>query len=130
MQRYEQGRPWEGVWRDCYDHVLAATPGTGGPFLHDGTAADAAEMLASSLLAELTPPWSRWFGLSPVDDAADPALAGRPTAYRAGREASGRTIEIEAQHRATTRCGVVARCATMEPSPAHPAPSTRRTHEQ
>ena len=20
----ERRRPWEGVWRDCYDHVLAA----------------------------------------------------------------------------------------------------------
>ncbi|MCR0984768.1 portal protein [Roseomonas populi] len=72
----ERRRPWEGVWRDCYDHVLATTPGAGGPALYDGTAADAAEGLAASLLAELTPPWSRWFGLSPVDEAADPALAG------------------------------------------------------
>jgi hypothetical protein len=71
----DRRRPWEGVWRDCYDHVLAATPGTGGPALYDGTAADAAETLAASLLAELTPPWSRWFGLSPVDEAADPELA-------------------------------------------------------
>lgn len=72
----ERRRPWEGVWRDCYDHVLARTPGTGGPALHDGTAADAAEGLAASLLAELTPPWSRWFGLAPVDEAGDPELAG------------------------------------------------------
>ena len=27
--------------------------------------ADAVEQLAASLLAELTPPWSRWFGLAP-----------------------------------------------------------------
>ncbi|WP_458093844.1 portal protein [Roseomonas sp. WA12] len=72
----ERRRPWEGVWRDCYDHVLAATPGAGGPSLHDGTAADAAENLAASLLAELTPPWSRWFGLAPMDEGADPELAG------------------------------------------------------
>ncbi|MFC0385249.1 portal protein [Muricoccus vinaceus] len=70
----ERRRPWEAVWRDCYDHVLACSPGTGGPALFDGTAADAAENLAASLLAELTPPWSRWFGLAPVEDGADPAL--------------------------------------------------------
>lgn len=61
----ERRRPWESVWRECYDHVLAATPGTGGPMLYDATAADAAEQLSASLLAELTPPWSRWFGLAP-----------------------------------------------------------------
>ncbi len=33
--------------------------------IYDATAADAAEQLAASLLAELTPPWSRWFGLAP-----------------------------------------------------------------
>ena len=69
LQRYaralEARRPWEGVWRECYEHVLATVPGTGGPALFDGTAADAVEQLAASLLAELTPPWSRWFGLTP-----------------------------------------------------------------
>ncbi|WP_043830757.1 portal protein [Muricoccus aerilatus] len=72
----ERRRPWEGVWRDCYDHVLARNPGSGGPALYDSTAADAAEGLAASLLAELTPPWSRWFGLAPVEGCADPELAG------------------------------------------------------
>ncbi|WP_376095443.1 portal protein [Roseomonas sp. CCTCC AB2023176] len=69
----DRRRPWESVWRDCYDHALAATPG--GATLHDSTAADAAEGLAASLLAELTPPWSRWFGLAPVEADADPDLA-------------------------------------------------------
>ncbi|WP_338664038.1 portal protein [Pararoseomonas sp. SCSIO 73927] len=73
----ERRRPWESVWRDCYDHVLSTTPGSGGPALYDGTAADAAEGLAASLLAELTPPWSRWFGLAPVDEAADPGVLER-----------------------------------------------------
>lgn len=74
----ERRRPWESVWRDCYDHALAATPGGlggGAATLHDSTAADAAEGLAASLLAELTPPWSRWFGLAPVEPEADPDLA-------------------------------------------------------
>lgn len=33
----EARRPWEGVWRECYEHVLATVPGTGGPALFDGT---------------------------------------------------------------------------------------------
>ena len=76
----EKRRPLEPVWQSCYDHALP--PPAGGPALFDATAADAAEQLAASLLAELTPPWSRWFGLSPsrlvvdmvADRAADDAL--------------------------------------------------------
>ena len=59
----EKRRPLEPVWQSCYDHALP--PPAGGPALFDATAADAAEQLAASLLAELTPPWSRWFGLAP-----------------------------------------------------------------
>jgi hypothetical protein len=59
----DRRRPIEPVWQACYDHVLP--PIAGGPALFDATAADAAEQLAASLLAELTPPWSRWFGLTP-----------------------------------------------------------------
>ncbi|MCQ4159767.1 portal protein [Roseomonas sp. GC11] len=64
-------RPWESVWQECYDHVLAETPGSGGAMLYDATAPDAAEQLAASLLAELTPPWSRWFGLAPSRELAE-----------------------------------------------------------
>ena len=39
--------------------------------LFDGTAADAVEQLAASLLAQLTPPWSRWFGLMPGPDLSE-----------------------------------------------------------
>lgn len=57
---------WEPLWRDCYDHCLPGRPGQGGVPTYDGTGADAAEQLAASLLAELTPPWVRWFGLEPA----------------------------------------------------------------
>ncbi|MFC0407962.1 portal protein [Roseomonas elaeocarpi] len=70
----DRRRPWETVWQDCYDHVLAASPGSGGGNMFDATASDAAEQLAASLLAELTPPWSRWFGLTPgrtIEEGAD-----------------------------------------------------------
>ena len=35
----------------------------------------AAEQLAASLLAELTPPWSRWFGLAPARPRAEDRAA-------------------------------------------------------
>lgn len=61
-------RPLEAQWQDCYDHAL---PSPHAAPLFDGTAADAAEQLAASLLAELVPPWSRWFGLAPARGMAD-----------------------------------------------------------
>lgn len=72
-QARERRRPWEGVWQECYDHVLPRTPGLGGPTLYDGTAADAAEQLAASLVSQLTPSWSRWFSLAPARGLAGSA---------------------------------------------------------
>lgn len=74
----DRRRAQDALWQDCYDHVLP--PATGARVaIFDATAADAAEQLAASLLAELTPPWSRWFGLAPAralegDAAATAAL--------------------------------------------------------
>jgi len=65
---------WHSHWQDCYDLALPqgptlnrhATPGARRvDRLFDGTAPDAVDQLAASLLAQLTPPWSRWFGLAP-----------------------------------------------------------------
>ena len=74
-------RAWEGVWKDCYDHALPARPGAAGIQLYDGTAPDAVEQLAASLLAELTPPWTRWFSFVP--GRALPATLTRDLAARA-----------------------------------------------
>jgi hypothetical protein len=77
--RYQQAkkrrRCWESLWRDCYTYALPQRgAGFGQEFapgrnpaerLFDSTALDAVEQLAASLLAELTPPWSQWFGLVP-----------------------------------------------------------------
>ncbi|MFN4090825.1 MAG: portal protein, partial [Alphaproteobacteria bacterium] len=58
--------PWEALWRDCFDQVMphrtpaggsAEVPRRAGERLFDGTAPDAVEQLAASLMAELTPPW-------------------------------------------------------------------------
>lgn len=78
--------PWESRWQECYALTLPlAAPATGSMRtnqvnsaampLYDGTAADAVDQLAASLLAQLTPPWSRWFAFQPGSDL-DPASAG------------------------------------------------------
>ncbi len=69
---------WEGLWRDCYAYALphrAAGLGVeqqaasrAADRLFDSTAPDAVDQLAASLLAELLPPWSEWFGLRPGPD--------------------------------------------------------------
>jgi Bacteriophage head to tail connecting protein len=74
FRRAKQARgSWEGVWQDCYDFALpqrqavASGPGIDrrGERLFDGTAPDAADQLAASLMSQLVPPWTRWFGLQP-----------------------------------------------------------------
>lgn len=84
-KRYDRLRSqrssWEALWQDCYDYSLparrttAASGNTTGSSsgrvaerLFDATAADAAEQLAATLLAQLTPPWSRWFAFQPGRD--------------------------------------------------------------
>ena len=81
-------RPWEALWRDCAAHALpygtdgaANSDGGAGAAgridggvgaagrIYDATAADAAEQLAASLLAELTPPFERWVGFEPGTEA-------------------------------------------------------------
>ena len=74
---HDRRAEWESVWRECYDYALPSRTGalspTGGQAkperLFDGTAPDAADQLAASLLAQLTPPWARWFGLGPGTDS-------------------------------------------------------------
>ncbi|HFD14950.1 MAG TPA: phage tail protein, partial [Rhodospirillales bacterium] len=68
-------QPWEPLWRECFAYASPVRGGGLGPEfgpanrlsdrLFDGTAPDAVEQLAASLLAQLTPPWSRWFEIVP-----------------------------------------------------------------
>lgn len=76
----EQRRSWEGLWQDCYDFALpsrdTAVKGATGRAtsydrLFDGTAPDAVDQLAATLMAELTPSWGRWFGFSVGPDVAE-----------------------------------------------------------
>ena len=68
------------------------------PTLFDATAADGAEQLAASLLAELTPPWSRWFGLAPArpteDRAAAEALEDAAATLQGHFDRSNFTVEM------------------------------------
>ena len=70
----ERRRPWTSHWRQCYEVALPqrtpdTTPGSKRhDRLFDGTAADGVDQLAASLVAHLTPPWTRWVGLQPGAD--------------------------------------------------------------
>ncbi|MCK5777850.1 MAG: head-tail connector protein [Rhodospirillales bacterium] len=79
----ERRSPWAGQWRECYEHALPqreaaitdTAPGAKkGTRLYDGTATDAVDQLAASLLSELTPPWDQWFDFKPGKEAPDEAL--------------------------------------------------------
>ncbi|MFI3241501.1 MAG: portal protein [Alphaproteobacteria bacterium] len=65
----EKKSMWEADWQECYAYAFPQREnavfdgGDSGVHIYDGTAIDAVDQLASSLLAELTPPWAKWFGL-------------------------------------------------------------------
>lgn len=81
---------WESHWRDAYDFALPLRSNYGigdttqtrsrrSDNLFDGTAPDAVDQLSASLLSQLTPSWSRWFGLSagrelPENERSDAAV--------------------------------------------------------
>ncbi len=98
-RRYDQARArrgqWERLWGDCYDYVLPQRGGFNGfsmagdnrmEKIFDATAMDSADQLAASLLGNLTPSWSQWFGLKPGPDlSAAEAEALAPVLEKAGR---------------------------------------------
>lgn len=105
---YERARAkrsvWEGVWRDCYAYGLPQHEGQGtrtGVQMFDGTAMDGVDQLASSLLANLTPPWSSWFGLKPGPElsaaeaeALSPILEGGARIMQAHFDRSNFAVEM------------------------------------
>jgi len=81
IDRYENAlnhrQNWEGHWQECYDYTLPQRGGTARTYtdgarrnlnLYDGTALDAVDQLSASLLGQLTPPWSSWFGFKAGPD--------------------------------------------------------------
>jgi len=80
----DRRRVWEQHWRECYDFALplrtqnSQSGSRTADKLFDGTAPDAVDQLAASLLSHLTPPWSRWVGLMPgteLNEADSEAIA-------------------------------------------------------
>lgn len=74
---------WEPHWSECYEYAFPQRESAASSnvsfedgrkknlHLYDATAADAVDQLASSLLAELTPPWARWFGFKAGTELSD-----------------------------------------------------------
>lgn len=84
LRRYERAKArrgaWESHWRECYEFAMPQRDGSltdtvagekKTDRLFDGTAPDAVDQLAASLMAELTPPWARWFDLVPGSDISE-----------------------------------------------------------
>lgn len=89
LERYERAKSkranWESHWRECYEYAMpqrdgsidgAASGEKKTDRLFDGTAPDAVDQLAASLMAELTPPWARWFELVPGIELLPEEAAG------------------------------------------------------
>ncbi len=113
LKSYEQAKSrrqnWEGLWQDCYNYALPQRDSFGGflkgqsktDHLFDGTAMDSVEQLAASLLGNLTPPWSQWFGFTPGPEMSSedsellaPALEKAATLLQSHLDRSNFTTEI------------------------------------
>ncbi len=80
VERYNTARnrrrAWEPLWQDAYEYALPQRNSFSGGLpgdkrmekIFDGTALDAVDSLAASLLGNLTPPWTQWFGFKPGPD--------------------------------------------------------------
>ncbi len=113
MRRYDSAkarrRDWESLWAQAYEFALPQRNGFSGAQpggrqtdrLYDATALDAVEQLAASLLGNLTPPWTQWFGLKPGPDltpaqaeALAPALEKAAKTIRAHFDRSNFVVEM------------------------------------
>jgi hypothetical protein len=135
LRRYrgarERRRRWESLWQACYDHALPhrlsalgdAAPGVGAsPTLYDGTAPDAVDQLAASMVAQLTPPWARWFDLAAGSDLDDtekadiaPVLEQTAEVLRAAFAGSNFAVEIHQCYMDLVTIGTA--CLAFEEAP-------------
>jgi len=127
----ERRAGWERHWQECYDFALPQRQVFGGPRpggakrtdrLFDGTAADAVDQVAASLLAHLTPPWSRWAGLCMGADAdavmretGAPALDRAVTVLQSHFDRSNFAVEIHQAYLDLVTAGTA--CLLFEEAP-------------
>lgn len=84
VERYKRAKErrttWESHWEECYEFCLPNRDaglrhnipgGKRGDKVFDGTAPDAVDQLAASLMAQLTPPWTQWLGFSVGPEAEE-----------------------------------------------------------
>lgn len=79
IKALEKRSAWESYWEECYEYALPQKKGTfnnnesvkKNSTVFDSTAESGVDRLASSLLSQLTPPWSKWFGLEFGVDISD-----------------------------------------------------------
>lgn len=140
VQRFKRAKDrrstWESHWQECYDYALpqrgdvirALTPGAKRTDkLFDGTAPDAVDQLAASLLAQMTPPWTRWFGFRPGTDygesdrdAASAALEAVAATLQRHLDRSNFVVEMHQCYldlvTAGTACLLVEEAQVGEPS--------------
>ncbi len=107
LERYNAAKKhrnvWNTLWEECYDFALPRCSGFYGDLapgqkrntrIYDATAMDAADQLAASLLGNLTPGWSQWFGLKPGPEATpEQARALAPALEKASK-----TIQAHFDH--------------------------------
>ena len=114
LERYDAAKKhrdvWNKLWEDCYNYALPQRGGFNGNLsvgqtrtnkIYDATALDAADQLAASLMGNLTPAWSQWFGLkagpdlSPSEaDALAPILEQVSRTIQAHFDRSNFAVEI------------------------------------
>jgi len=127
----EKRQTWESHWRECYDFALPRRDGaivSGRPGekktdgLFDGTAPDAVEQLAASLISELTPPWARWFGLvsgtelsAPEADSLGPELERISTTLQSNFDKSNFAVEMHQCYLDLVTAGTA--CLLLEEAP-------------
>ena len=98
IERYETARnrrrDWEPLWQDAYEYALPQRNSFSGGVpndkrmerMFDGTALDAVDSLAASLLGNLTPPWTQWCGFKPGPDlSAEETESLSPVLEKAAR---------------------------------------------
>ncbi|HRQ81690.1 MAG TPA: portal protein, partial [Azospirillaceae bacterium] len=135
----EKRGDWESLWQDCYDYALpnarpfsgvAPAGGRRGDRIFDGTAPDGVDQLAASLLAQLTPPWSRWFGFAPGPElTADERDRVAPMLERAAEIAQGHfdraNFAVEIHQAFLDLATVGTACLLMEEAPPGAASAFR-----